>query len=125
MIEYSTLVESWIFLGVWFIIGIIMAGFFRRIWGFFGVAALALFIESSRTCQDISIWLIIAGVICLILAIPLFIKDFKESKQQSLKDDIFFIQQTQHFQSSVPVEEELERLLDMNLFQWIGSWFKR
>jgi hypothetical protein len=116
--------NNWLFLIIWFIIAIIMATFFRRVWWFFGAVAFPLIIESFRVCQELRIWLLIGGIICILVAIPLVLKDYKESRQQSLRDIIEFTQNVK-CQSAFHQEQELERLEQMSIWSMVISWFKK
>ena len=51
-------------------------------------AGIALFIAYSQACKNVGLWFIIPACICILLAIPSFLKDLKESKQQSLREKI-------------------------------------
>ena len=101
-----------------------MAGFFRRVWVFFGIAGITLTIESFRVCEEMGTWLLIAGIMCIIVTIPFTLKDIKESKQQALKREIQYKTQVV-FKNSWNEERELERLEQMNIWSMVISWFRK
>ena len=101
-----------------------MAGFFRKAWWFFGAVAISLIIQSFTVCQEVRGWLVASGVICLVITIPLILKDYKETKIQSLKNTIEFNVHS-GFRGSLEETEELERLEQMTIWTMVISWFKK
>jgi len=116
--------NDWLFLVIWFIIAIIMAAYFRRAWWFFGLVGITLLIEAFHVCQEAMIWLIVAGSICIITAIPLALKDYKESKIQSLRNIIQYKTQVV-FKETWNEEQELDRLERMNIWSMFFRWFRK
>lgn len=120
----TTMFIDWSFLTICFIIAIVMGVFFQRAWWFFGLVGITLLIEGFRICQEPIIWLIVAGGSCIIIAIPLVFKDYKESKIQALKNEIHYKTQVV-FEASYNEERELARLEQMNIWSMVISWFRK
>jgi len=113
-----------IFALIWFIIIVAMAAFYRKVWVLLAGSSASLFIISAAACKDVPSWVIITGIVCLPLALPSFLQDYKTSKIQSLKDDIAFIQNVK-YQSASKEEQELDRLENLSIKQLAISWVRR